>query len=151
MLAELWDAKAKREKLYINQEAKKTLKQFFLQEKNNRQTFDYHELIRKLHTVFEDNRLTYFVEELNDLNLVLYESETYTLAQHFFEQLKKQLNERYCHRTRRDHPHLPAGGRAHRKCIVGMGVSHPVPVQHHQGNKDQKPRATAERNSSIRR
>ncbi len=67
MMAELWDAYYETPALTIAPEQREDLRAFFRLSRTDRETYNMLPLIRTLRTVFEQNKISFFVEELRQI------------------------------------------------------------------------------------
>jgi hypothetical protein len=79
MLAQLWEAfYAKgQQNLQIPEDVKAKIKSFFSLSKPERQVYDFLELVQKIKKVFDQNKISYFVNELADLSSLFEEDQQF--------------------------------------------------------------------------
>ncbi|MFT6321271.1 MAG: hypothetical protein ACJAT4_002200, partial [Granulosicoccus sp.] len=89
IIVQLWEAKIKNSDLQISPSNLENIKSIFARTETT-SAFDYLNLIKNLHEVFVENKVTYFMEELNELENI-FNDRSFQEAYDYFEMLKKEV------------------------------------------------------------
>lgn len=91
MLAELWDAHYKLGRLTVEPSQTEGLRAFLRLSRPERETFDFFPLIGVLRAIFAQNKINYFVHELEDIWRLSSEDPAFQEALHFLNGLRLQV------------------------------------------------------------
>ncbi|MFN7118298.1 MAG: hypothetical protein ACK4TA_15970 [Saprospiraceae bacterium] len=94
MLSQLWNALFSKA-LQIDAAQRQLLQQFFLLKYDERSTYDFFPLIKAIREIFDQNGVTYFVEELTDVSQTFNEHSDFYNACMFLETLKRRFAQRF--------------------------------------------------------
>lgn len=93
MLAQLWEAFDQEDPPKIAPEQADYLRFFFQLPKEEREVFDFLELIKTVNTVFDQNEIRYFVQELADLRDLLRHDEVFAESLQFLNGMRLQVRQ----------------------------------------------------------
>lgn len=91
LLSQLWETKMRVKELPLPKEFKDELAAFFKAELKELPTYNYIGLVRQARLIFDQNQITYFVEELGELKRLFFEDEQFAFAHYFFERMKSEI------------------------------------------------------------
>ena len=92
MLAQLWEAKLEQENFNFSPSQVEEINTFMQLRPGEQDTYDYVDLIRNIRQIINDNGGDYFVEELADLNQLIYRDGPFQRACFFLEALRMKLS-----------------------------------------------------------
>jgi hypothetical protein len=93
MISQLWEAKFKNPGLVIHEDYLVEFNSFFALSADGYQTYNYVKLMEAIAGIFNENKIEYFVEELNTLGQNLLAKDEFYKAHLFMEEMKKELAE----------------------------------------------------------
>ncbi len=91
MLAELWEAHDNLGRLDIQENQTEMLRAFFRLSRTDREIFDFFPLVGTLKAIFNQNKINYFVRELEDIWRLTQEDQTFQESLHFLNGLRLQV------------------------------------------------------------
>lgn len=93
MLSELWEAYDNLGKLDMQASQTETLRGFFQLSRADREIFDFFPLIGTLRAIFSQNKINYFVGELEDIWRLTQEDQAFQESLHFLNGLRLQVRQ----------------------------------------------------------
>lgn len=93
MISQLWEAKFKNPGLVIHEDYLVEFNSFFALSADGYQTYNYVKLMEAIAGIFNENKIEYFVEELNALGQNLLAKDEFYKAHLFMEEMKRELAE----------------------------------------------------------
>lgn len=91
MLSQLWEARFKNPGMVIHEDYLVEFNSFFALSADGYQTYNYVKLMEAIAGIFNENKIRYFVEELNTLGQNLLAKDEFYKAHLFMEEMKKEL------------------------------------------------------------
>ncbi len=93
MLAQLWEAYYDLGTLNMKNEEREALRRFFALSKAEHEVFDLIELARNIKRIFDQNKIVFFVQELQNITQVVQSDETFAESLHFLNGLRLQVRQ----------------------------------------------------------
>lgn len=93
MLSELWEAHGNLGKLDIQADQTEALRRFFHLSRADREIFDFFPLVGTLRAIFSQNKINYFVGELEEIWRLTQEDQTFQESLHFLNGLRLQVRQ----------------------------------------------------------
>ncbi len=91
MLSQLWDLKFGKGDAVISEETRKVIADYFQLEVEELSFYDYMQLLRSIRKVFEENEVSYFIDELKELRQLINNDPVFSGAHEYLQQIKQQL------------------------------------------------------------
>lgn len=91
MLGQLWDALSDKTDLTVKPEQSEALRRFFQLKPDERMAYNFLPLIRSIRLILDDNKIPYFIKELETLRQTFEEQSVFFNACQFMETLKTRL------------------------------------------------------------
>ncbi|MEO6037928.1 MAG: CHAT domain-containing protein, partial [Saprospiraceae bacterium] len=93
MLAQLWEAFYQENKPVIAPQQADYLRFFFRLPKAEREVFDFLELIKTVRTIFDQNEIRYFVQEIADLRKLIHDDPVFAESLQFLNGMRLQVRQ----------------------------------------------------------